>query len=56
MLMFLVPTLAALVILKIALIVVEVLLKLPLTTLIPEPSPVSPVAPAKLVPVRVTGT
>ena len=54
---FLAPVVAALVMFRVA--VAEVALtawKVPVTTLTPTPSPVSPVAADRLVPVRVTGT
>jgi hypothetical protein len=54
---FLDPVEAVLVMLRVAVIVVGLTtLKVPEATVTPVPSPVSPVAPAKLVPLRVTGT
>jgi hypothetical protein len=51
------PAGAVLAMLRVAVIVVELTtLKVPVATVTPVPSPVSPVAPAKLLPVSVTGT
>ena len=50
------PTVAVLATLSVAVIVVEVDVRLPAATVTPVPSPVSAVVPVRLVPVMVTGT
>jgi hypothetical protein len=55
--MFLTPTVAVLAMLRVAVTVVGLTTRrLPADTLTPVPSPVNPVVPVRLVPVRVTGT
>ena len=54
---FLIPVVAVLDTLRVALIVVEfTTVKVPVARVTPPPSPVSVVAPVKLAPVMVTGT
>jgi hypothetical protein len=54
---FLAPVVAALVMFRVAVAEVELTTwNVPVATLTPTPSPVSPVAPVRLLPVRVTGT
>ena len=54
---FLAPVVAVLAMFRVAVAEVELTTwKVPVATLTPAPSPVSPVAPARLLPVRVTGT